>query len=408
MSSTKTKKNIPWACLLGDISMVRALGKSGIPVAVATPNLSDKSIRSRYCKAIVEIPGWSQDPEGTLVSLTNWAREQHSKPVLFYQTDADLIWISRFRDQLARHFHFVFPDCELVDDLVDKSRFYKRAVAWDIPIPETQIIDNTHRTLSQSDQWTSFPCILKPITRSEAWHRTGSKEKKALHIDNKEELDSVLDELLPDAGPLVLQSAVRGGEENVLSYHAFIGEDQDVLMEFTGGKIRTTPRQYGFSTYLEITENEEVRDLGREIVNKLGFHGVLKIDFKRDNSSGKLYVLEINPRFNLWHHPGMVAGAPIPEAVYWNRIDPTKMKELTQARKGVRWIRPRRDLQSFNEYRAADQLSVTKWLYQVLTVDVNEGFQISDPGPAIHDVLEIFRGLYHPIRRNSGKSCKSD
>jgi predicted ATP-grasp superfamily ATP-dependent carboligase len=387
--------------------MVRALGKSGIPVAVATSDMSDKSARSRYCKEVVEIPGWSRDSAATLSALLRWAKEQDSKPVLFYQTDADLVWIARFRDQLSKVFRFVFPDCELVEDLVDKSRFYERAVAWGIPIPETQIVNDTRDNKKQSDEWTSFPCILKPITRSEAWRDTASKEQKALHIESKEELDVILDRFKPELGPLVLQSIIRGGEENILSYHAYVGEDQEVLMEFTGGKIRTSPRQYGFSTYLEITENEEVRDLGRDIVNKLDFHGVLKIDFKRDDPSGKLYVLEINPRFNLWHHPGTVAGSPIPEAVYWSCVDPTKVNKLAKARKGVRWMRPRCDIRSFGEYHAKDRLSAAQWLYQAITVEVNEGFQFSDLGPAVYDVLEIFRGLYHSSWRASDKSCKS-
>ena len=401
------KKSTPWACLLGDISMVRALGKSGIPVALATSDLSEKSARSRYCKELIEIPGWSQDPAETLSALSRWAMEQDSKPVLFYQTDADLIWIAQFKDQLAKVFRFVFPDCNLVNDLVDKSRFYERAVAWGIPIPETQIVNGSRDNNTQTDGWTNFPCILKPITRSEDWRFTASTEQKALHITSKEELDAILERFKPDLGPLILQSIICGGEENILSYHAYIGEDQEVLMEFTGGKIRTSPRQYGFSTYLEITENEEVRELGRAIVNKLNFHGVLKIDFKRDDPSGKLYVLEINPRFNLWHHPGTVAGSPIPEAVYWSCVDPIKMKKLTKARKGIRWMRPRCDIRSFSEYHNAERLSAAQWLYQAITVDVNEGFQFSDIGPAVYDVLEVFRGLYHSSWRASDKSCKS-
>lgn len=389
--SPKPGKGDPWACLLGDISMVRALGKSGISVAVATANRADKCTRSRYCKDVIEIPGWLRDPEGTLHALTHWAEKQESKPVLFYQTDADLIWISRFRNSLARRFRFVFPESELVEDLVDKSKFYERATAWGIPIPETRIVNDTSRDMDQVDRWVIFPCILKPITRSEVWHRTMSRKSKAVHINTREELESVLARLSADAGPLILQSCVRGGEENVLSYHAYVSQDSQILMEFTGCKIRTNPRQYGFSTYLEITDDDEVRDLGRDIVKKLGFHGVLKIDFKRDGPTGRLFVLEINPRFNLWHHPGSVAGVPIPEAVYWNCVDPTRVRKLAKAQQGVRWMSPRHDIRAYGEYRDENQLTALKWIYQAITADVNEGFQISDLGPAIHDGLETCR-----------------
>ncbi len=42
---------------------------------------------------------------------------------------------------------------------------------------------------------------------------------------------------------------------------------------------------------------------GRNIVERLGLTGVAKLDFKRD-MQGKLKLLEINPRFSLWHHAG--------------------------------------------------------------------------------------------------------
>ena len=51
------------------------------------------------------------------------------------------------------------------------------------------------------------------------------------------------------------------------------------------------------------------------IVERLALTGVAKLDFKRD-PQGNLRLLEINPRFNLWHHAGAIAGVNIPALVY--------------------------------------------------------------------------------------------
>jgi hypothetical protein len=99
--------------------------------------------------------------------------------------------------------------------------------------------------------------------------------------------------------------------------------------------------------------------------------------------------------------------SPIREAAYWNCIDPTKVKKFTKARKGVRWMGPGCGIRSCSENRATDQLSAAQWLYQVITIDVNEGFEIPDLAPATRDVLEIFRGLNHSCRRTLDKPCKS-
>lgn len=394
MSNPKSNRNLPWACLLGDLSMVRALGKCGMRVAVAASDTSNKCMSSRYCKDVLEIPGWQKDPEGTLTALTSWAKKHDTKPVLFYQEDLDVLWLSRFRDRLGQYFRFVLPDQELVEGLIDKSRFYVKAAECGIPIPETKTVSDSRQIKEQCAAWTRYPCIVKPVTRLNYWHRTVSEGKqKALQINNRKDLESALEKLLESSDAVIVQNLIVGGEENVLSYHAYVNESSKTVMDFTGGKIRTTPRQFGYSTYLEITDDSEVRNLGRLVVDKLEFQGVLKIDFKRDARSGKLFVLEINPRFNLWHHIGVVAGIPIPEAVYRDCVHPMSADLTTVFRKGVRWIRPRQDFRAFREYRAHGQLSAAQWLYQVLTADINEGFQLSDLGPAVHDISEFLRGL---------------
>jgi len=50
-----------------------------------------------------------------------------------------------------------------------------------------------------------------------------------------------------------------------------------------------------------------VRRLGRELTERVGLRGFAKFDFKRD-PDGRLWLLQVNPRFNLWHHVGADAG----------------------------------------------------------------------------------------------------
>jgi D-aspartate ligase len=87
-----------------------------------------------------------------------------------------------------------------------------------------------------------------------------------------------------------------------------------IVGEFTGRKIRTFPRDYGHSTAVEIVSLPDVAEVGRDVVARLGVRGVAKLDFKRDDH-GRLHLLEINPRFNLWHHPDAVAGVNLPAMV---------------------------------------------------------------------------------------------
>ena len=163
------------------------------------------------------------------------------------------------------------------------------------------------------------------------------------------------------------------------------------MADFTGRKLRTAPRLYGFSTYVEITDDDEVRRVGLAVLGELGFSGVVKLDFKRDRRDNQLYLLEINPRFNLWHHAGAVAGVSIPALVYRDCVEPGTAQPARRVRPGVRWVNLTEDARVVREYRAAGELSLAQWLLEMATVDVNEGISMRDPLPGLADLGGMVR-----------------
>jgi predicted ATP-grasp superfamily ATP-dependent carboligase len=141
---------------------------------------------------------------------------------------------------------------------------------------------------------------------------------------------------------VVAQELVDGGEESVESYHAYVDDEGEIAGEFTGRKVRTLPPRFGYTTALEITDAADVRELGRRCLAVLGLRGVAKVDFKR-SLAGRLFLLEVNPRFNLWHLPGAVAGVNLPALVYAD-LAGLPRPAAAAARAGVRWSNPARDL----------------------------------------------------------------
>jgi predicted ATP-grasp superfamily ATP-dependent carboligase len=203
-----------------------------------------------------------------------------------------------------------------------------------------------------------------------------------MRIRSASEMDALRAVIESYDADFVIQEAIDGGEEYIESYHAYLRPGGEVMGEFTGRKIRTAPRLYGFSTYVEITDDDEVHRLGRAILERIGFSGVAKIDFKRDPRTRRLYLLEINPRFNLWHHAGAAAGVSIPALVYRDCIEPGSARAVGRARAGVRWVNAHADWQAFEG-------SYARWLAEMLRADVNESFMLRDPLPALDDVFGI-------------------
>jgi len=198
---------------------------------------------------------------------------------------------------------------------------------------------------------------------------------KAMRADDARQLARIAEELAAVGVDALVQEAVLGAETRIESYHVYVGSDGTVAAEFTGRKVRTFPAGYGYSTALEITAERDVLEAGRAAVEAIGLTGVAKLDFKRD-VDGALHLLEVNPRFNLWHHPGALAGVNIPAIVH-THLTTGSLPPSTRARAGVRWCSPASDL------RAArlEGWSTTSWLRWAAGCEAKSGFAWSDPLP---------------------------
>ena len=245
-------------------------------------------------------------------ALVSFGKAQSEPPVLFYEEDAQVLLVSRHRERLARAFRFVIADEMLVEDLLDKARFQVLAERHGLPVQAGRRFDPA--ALESADLGLAFPLIIKPLTRLEPWNNTFGL-RKAIYVENAEALQSLWPQLREVGLDLLAQEFIPGAEGRIESYHCYVDQRGDIAAEFTGRKIRTYPFCYGHTTALEITETDDVRQQGRAIVERLALTGVAKLDFKRD-PQGNLRLLEINPRFNLWHHAGAIAGVNIPALVY--------------------------------------------------------------------------------------------
>ena len=365
------------ACVLGDTDLLRALGLAGIPcVVVAAPG--EPARYSRFARAVLDWADAWERPAELVELLERFAAAQAAPPVLFYEEDRELLLISRYRERLSRHFRFVVPDPVLVEDLVDKGRFQALARRLDLPVPAARVLDPSVDPVPLDVQ---FPVALKPIVRrGDQWTPIGGAAK-ALRLDSPLALVSYWPRLAAAGIPVLLQQLIPGPETCIESYHVYVDDHGETVGEFTGRKIRTWPPAYGDSTALVITDAPEVTTLGRDLVRKLGLRGVAKFDFKRA-PDGRLYLLEVNPRFTLWHHLGASAGVNIPALVYADLAGLPRARVQT-ARAGVRWCKPWGDVAAA---RAAG-IPFLRWLPWALRCEVKRIVAWDDPMPLIRGTL---------------------
>jgi predicted ATP-grasp superfamily ATP-dependent carboligase len=286
----------------------------------------------------------------------------------------------------------MLADAALVDQLVDKDRFQALAERRNLPVPPAHRVPTANGGPPPALD-VAFPVVVKPLVRTGDWAEAGY-DGKALRVAGPEEWAAVWPRLARARSDVVVQQFIPGPESAIESYHAYVDDRGVTAAEFTGRKIRTYPVRYGFSTAVEVVELPDVAALGRDVLAALGVRGVAKADFKRDER-GRLHLLEVNPRFNLWHHPAAVAGVNLPALVHADLTGRPRPPGRRAIRR-VTWCTPLSDLRAAH----ATGMSPLRWMRFARRCDAVSGLSRDDPLPFLRGTLKhaVGRRLPHPRR----------
>ncbi len=390
------------AVLLGDLNMLRCFAGTDVPVEVAASDPEEVTLKSRHCAKSRIIAPFAE-VDRVLDDLERIGRDYPDKPVLYYGNDAQLLVISRHRQRLGRWFRFQMPAPDLIEALVDKSQFAELAPRAGIPVPATA----NSREATSADQILErvpLPCVIKPNCHI-GWYamRRAGGPQKALRADTPEEFRRLYEEVLGHTNDFVVQQFIPGGEDLIYSFHAYIDAKGRSLGHYVGKKIRTYPMQAGVSTYLELIEDPRVVALGLDIVDRLGFSGPVKIDMKRDPRDDRFYVLELNPRYNLWHYLGARSGINLPLAAHAD-LSGQPVEPQTGYRTGVRWLSFGNDFRSFiRDYRPNGGVSIGDYLGSLRSEKVYDVFAWDDPVPWAASVLQYGKALGSRLLGSAGR-----
>jgi predicted ATP-grasp superfamily ATP-dependent carboligase len=369
------------------IEVVRSLAVAGIPSAIVAPG-HDAARLSRHA-TVVTPHNWS-DPDAVggdralVQRLIRYARAQPEPPPLLFTSDEALLFACRHRDALGAVFRFSIADPQTVETLVDKAQFAILAERLGLRAPLTRVLEPGPHAPPAGASRLRFPLIVKPYRRDRGWHETAATQKKAIEVGDEQGLMRLWPRLAGLGAPVIVQESVPGPESRLESYHVYVDRYGRTAGEFAGRKIRTMPAEYGHTTALVITDTPDVLEQGRELVRALALRGVAKVDFKRA-PNGDLYVLEVNPRFHLWHHAGALAGVHIPALVYAD-LTGTPRPPAGPARTGVRWVHPLDALSA-----RADHVPIGRWIRWAGGCEAKAFWAWDDPLPLIAAVASRIR-----------------
>lgn len=233
---------------------------------------------SRHVSSFAVSPGVSDlaAPDATVA----WLRDYCTSRSIDVVIPGD-IGTAGFLAEAAPHLRgvAVFPCSthEMLDRIHDKWLFASTLMRAGIATPTTVLIES-EADVPAASRDVGFPLMVKPLS-GEASHGVVRIESEAALLHH------VLSGRQYTRPPLVAQRFIGGRDIDI-----------SVLAD-RGRVVLGVTQQLEPDGSLRFFPNAETRRLAESVVSEYGYHGIAHFDMRVDEDSGKVFVLECNPRF---------------------------------------------------------------------------------------------------------------
>ena len=369
----------PYAVVLGidndtGLQTARILSQRGIQVIGFAKNSKHWACKTNAIKkkVVVDIEIEKYD---LIEALCAFGKKISQKAVLFPCWDETVLMISRHRKVLEPYYQIALPSSEVVEMLMDKASFFRYTKKKNLSIPKTFLFYN-REDAEQILEKLPFPCVIKPSIKTKAWidYYNGHKAHKVLY---KKDFLRIYDECSKKAQLLIVQEWIAGTSANLYSCISYFNANSEPVSSFVSRKIRQWFPETGDTCFGEECRNDFVLNESLMIFQELRYHGLGYLEFKKDEKSGKHYLIEAN----IGRPTGRSAlaedcGVELLYTVYCDKVGWPLPKNIEQKHSGRKWIDLIDDFHSALYYRRLGELTIIEWLNSIR-------------GPKTHAVLSL-------------------
>ena len=374
----------PGAVVIGGdyqgLGIVRSLGRRGVDVLVVD---DERSIarHSRFARAAVRVPDLRDEDTTAAVLLELGARHALDGWVVFPTREETVAALSRHRERLLEQYRIPTPDWEVVKWAWDKRNTYEIAAELGIATPRTWVL-GSEQELDAID--AEPPFAVKPAIKERFLYATGAKAWRA---DTRAELRVRFREAaeLVGAREVVVQELVPGSGETQLAYCAFF-RDGRASASMVVRRLRQHPPLFGrASTFVETIEHPELEELSQRFLRRIGYYGLVELEYKHDARDGQTKLLDVNARTWGYHSLGQRAGVDFPYLLYADQLSLGAPDGL-RAPPGVRWIRLATDVPTIALELLRGTLDWRGYVRSLRSANVESVFSRDDPLPGLAEL----------------------
>jgi D-aspartate ligase len=374
------------------LAVLRALGRSGVPVFAAGPETSLVH-RSRWYRPA---PGDSVELRAGLAEYLRTSAL--SSAVLFGCTDHWAEILADLPPDLADRFPAVVAEPDVLSALTDKESFAAAARTAGVPTPRTHRVAGPEDLDALSDR-ELVGAFLKPADSQRFSQRFGVK---GLAVRDRAHAAELLEPLAAEHFAMLLQEYIPGPPTGHVFVDGYV--DRGGVMRACVGRrrLRMHPADFGNSTLSVTVPVEEVQDAVdclRSLFHSLGYRGLFDAEFMHDERDGLYKLIEVNAR--PWWQLGILAacGVDVVPMAYRDALG-LPIRSIEEYRVGATWVHPLPDVRSWwaARGRGPGGFPLRYWLS-----GANAVYSRDDPGPAVDELARALHLGSAAVRARAGR-----
>ncbi|HKE98113.1 MAG TPA: hypothetical protein VKG45_04170 [Actinomycetes bacterium] len=276
----------------GGLGAIRSLGRAGVPVYGVSEDRRAPTAVSRYLTGRFVWPNAGQDQAALLEGMAGIA-ERIGRPAVLLPTDDDAaVLVAEHADALAGRFLFAAQPPALPRTVGGKLGLYRTCTELGVPCPEAVVPASAAELAAFCDR-AAFPVVAKAADSAVVW-RAGVHSTQIVHTPEELRTLWTTVERACGGGRLLLQEHIPDGEDWIV--HGYCDERSDCLVGFTGVKLRSYPPYAGPTTLGRCQANAALLDQAAALFRRLGYRGIMDMDWRLDRRDGRYKLLDFNPR----------------------------------------------------------------------------------------------------------------
>jgi len=279
----------------GGVGAIRSLGRLGVPMYAVTEDRWTPAARSRYLNRAFVWPTTGRERPERLVEGLLRAGRAIGRPAVLLPTDEEAaVLIGEHADVLAGEGRFLFPRTEsgLPRRLASKQGLHELCVEHGVPTPEAAF-PGSYAEVKAFAVGARFPVVAK---NREAFER---RRRPAVggttRIAGPRELLALARDWGPRPGVVLQEYLPRESAEDWI-VHAYFDAESTPLAMFTGVKVRSWPPHAGMTACAYAVDNGELARMTARFIKRIGFSGIVDLDWRFDRRDGRYKLLDFNPR----------------------------------------------------------------------------------------------------------------